>query len=93
MVIPITPSVFSKLGIREIGDEVGHRHVSKMEYCPEKHRDGIDGTELNMMMANGPMLISTASLIVFGVVQEDSEYLLAWSALRAPMSHLPSLDS
>jgi hypothetical protein len=46
-----------------------------MECRPKEHGNRVDGTEFNMAMANSSVLISATSLVVFGVVQQDAEYL------------------
>ena len=54
-----------------------------MERGPQQQCDGIDGTELDIAVTDRPMLIHTARLVVFCIVQEDAEYLL-FSACAQP---------
>ena len=46
-----------------------------MKYRPKKHGNPIDWTEFDVAMANGPVFICAASLVVFGIVREDTKYL------------------
>ena len=87
MVVPVSSSILPKLRIRKVRNKVGNWGLPEVEGGPEQHGNGIDGTELNMAVADGPMLICAPCLIVLGIVQEDAEYLFHTS--RKSVSSVP----
>jgi hypothetical protein len=46
-----------------------------MECSPKQCCDSIDRTEFNVAVTDGSVLICAACLVVFGIVQKDTEYL------------------
>ena len=75
VIVPITPSELSKLGVQEVRNKVWDRNTAEVKYRPKKHGNPIDQTEFDMAMVNGPVFICAASLVVFGIVRKDTEYL------------------
>jgi hypothetical protein len=49
--------------------------MPEMEYRPKKHCNRIDGTEFDIAMTDGSVFVCATGLVVFGIVQEDTEHL------------------
>jgi hypothetical protein len=66
--IPFTEAPLAKLWIPKVRLEVGYRAIHDVEVGKEECSHSSDSTDLHITVAEGPMLLDTANLVVLGIV-------------------------